>query len=147
MPNSFLIAYGKSNHGGGEIEKECGWVMVKKSLENGSLYIKNDVLAMIASICCEDIEGVTIVSGFKDGVTGILNRNFHKNGITVIEDDEEGIALEVKIAIEYGLEIKKTCELLQAAILQEIKSMTGISLSNLTIRVEGLTNTQPLATT
>ncbi len=121
--------------------------VVRKSLENGSLYIKNDVLAMIASICAEDIEGVTIVSGLKDGVSGILNRNFHKNGITVIEDEEEGIALEVKIAIEYGLEIKKTCELLQAAILHEIKSMTGISLTSLTIKVEGLTNKQPLTTT
>ncbi|MEH7222429.1 Asp23/Gls24 family envelope stress response protein [Bacillus sp. JJ1566] len=120
--------------------------MVRKSLENGSLYIKNDVLAMIASICAEDTEGVTIVSGFKDGVSGILNRNFHKNGITVIEE-EEGISLEVKIAIEYGLEIKRTCELLQEAILHEIESMTGISLSSLTIKVEGLTNTQALATT
>ncbi|MCC3357602.1 Asp23/Gls24 family envelope stress response protein [Bacillus sp. REN16] len=120
--------------------------MVRKSLENGSLYIKNDVLAMIASICAEDMEGVTIVSGFKDGVSGILHRNFHKNGITVIEEEEE-ISLEVKIAIEYGLEIKKTCELLQQAILHEIKSMTGISLSNLTIKVEGLTNSHALATT
>ncbi|MEH7383923.1 Asp23/Gls24 family envelope stress response protein [Bacillus sp. JJ1521] len=120
--------------------------MVRKSLENGSLYIKNDVLAMIASICAEDTEGVTIVSGLKDGVSGILNRNFHKNGITVIEE-EEGISLEVKIAIEYGLEIKNTCELLQEAILHEIKSMTGISLSSLTIKVEGLTNSQALATT
>ncbi|MEH7382392.1 Asp23/Gls24 family envelope stress response protein [Bacillus sp. JJ1533] len=121
--------------------------MVRKSLENGSLYIKNDVLAMIASICAEDTEGVTIVSGFKDGVSGMLNRNFHKNGITVIEEEEEEISLEVKIAIEYGLEIKKTCELLQQAILHEIKSMTGISLSSLTIKVEGLTNSQVLATT
>ncbi|WP_010282755.1 Asp23/Gls24 family envelope stress response protein [Bacillus timonensis] len=120
--------------------------MVRKSLENGSLFIKNDVLAMIASICAEEMEGVTIVSGFKDGVTGILNRNFHKSGITVIEEEED-ISLEVKIAIEYGLEIKKTCEQLQAAILHEIKTMTDISLTSLTIKVEGLTNTQALATT
>ncbi|WP_077617699.1 Asp23/Gls24 family envelope stress response protein [Bacillus sinesaloumensis] len=120
--------------------------MVRKSLENGSLYIKNDVLAMIASICVEDTEGVSIIAGFKDGVTGILNRNFHKNGITVIEE-EDSISLEIKIAIEYGLEIKKTCEVLQAAILHEIESMTGITLSNLTIKVEGLTNSHTLVTT
>ncbi|THE14350.1 Asp23/Gls24 family envelope stress response protein [Bacillus timonensis] len=119
--------------------------MVRKSLENGSLYIKNDVLAMIASICAEETEGVTIVSGLKDGVSSILHRNFHKNGITVIEE-EEGIALEVKIAVEYGLEIKKTCERLQQAILHEIKSMTDISVSSLTIKVEGLTNSKVLVT-
>ncbi|WP_453997180.1 Asp23/Gls24 family envelope stress response protein [Bacillus nitroreducens] len=121
--------------------------MVRKSLENGSLYIRNDVFAMIASICVEDMEGVTLVAGFKDGMSGILNKNFHKNGITVIEEDEECISLEIKIAIEYGLEIKRTCEHLQTAIIQEIKSMTGISLSNLTMKVEGLTRSKALVTT
>ncbi|WP_449539888.1 Asp23/Gls24 family envelope stress response protein [Ferdinandcohnia sp. Marseille-Q9671] len=112
--------------------------MVRKALNNGSLYIKNDVLAMIASICAKEMEGVNIVSGLKDGVSGILNRYYHRNGITVIEEDEQ-IGIEVKIAVEYGMEIFKTCEILQSAILNEIKAMTGISLSSLTIKVEGLT--------
>lgn len=112
--------------------------MVKKTLERGSLYIKSDVLAMITEICVNEVAGVSILAGFKDGFSGLINKNYQKKGITVIEDEDE-IRIEVKVALEYGVKIRQTCELLQAAILHEIKSMTGINLSNLTIKVEGLT--------
>ncbi|MFT4416089.1 Asp23/Gls24 family envelope stress response protein [Fredinandcohnia humi] len=111
--------------------------MVKKALESGTLYIRSDVLAMITAICVQEVEGVKVMSGFKDGVSGLLNKNYHKNGITVIEEEEQ-IGIEVRVALEYGMKIKNTCELLQATILKEIKCMTGIRLSNLKIKVDGL---------
>ncbi|MCH1623913.1 Asp23/Gls24 family envelope stress response protein [Ferdinandcohnia quinoae] len=114
--------------------------MVNKVLEHGTLYIKNEVLAMITSICIDEMDGIKISTSIRDGVVGLINRNYHKNGIMIINQENE-LQLEIKIALQVGMKIIKTCEHIQKTIIQEIKAMTGIRLLSVKISVEELSNT------
>src|SRR5690606_14488865 len=111
--------------------------MLTKVLDHGTLHIKNEVIARIINVCIEEMEGVDIVSRLKDGVAGMVNRNFYKNGSTIIENEEQ-LEIEVKVVLQYGKNIPETCELLQAQIKQEIESLTELQINTIKVKVEEL---------
>lgn len=110
--------------------------MIEKLLSNGKLHITEEVLGIITLLAIEDIEEIAkTVTGIKDDIFGVLKSNYTKKGIT-IENQEDGVVINIKISVYFGNNIVEICEKLQHLVAQEIYAMTGVSVKVVNVRVE-----------
>ncbi len=110
--------------------------MLKQSLNNGSLYITEDVLCIITSICVQESEGIEITKvGIKDEIFLKFSSNYYKKGVSISHTSED-IEIEVRVVAHFGINLLDTCYELQKSICEDIKEITGIHVSNVRIIVE-----------
>jgi uncharacterized alkaline shock family protein YloU len=110
--------------------------MATKSLQYGELYIADEVIAMIAKIAVSEVEGVvsTVSSIREDVVRAVNNRNMPK-GITVTTE-EDGVMIDLKVAIYFGKNIRTVCSELQNNIKEQVEMMSGLVVKEINIMVE-----------
>jgi uncharacterized alkaline shock family protein YloU len=110
--------------------------MIKSTLKYGELQIAEEVIAMIAMIAVSEIDGVVeTVSGIKDEVVRAVNNRNMPKGITVSNEDD-GVTIELKIAVYYDYNLSDVCKKLQAHIKEQVEMMSGISVKEINIMVE-----------
>lgn len=106
--------------------------------EKGKVKIADDVVAVIAAIAAAEIEGVAsmssgIVEGFARRVSG---KNVHK-GVHV-EVGEVETAIDLRVILYYGAKIDEVCKRLQYHVRDAVESMTGLSVVEVNVKVEGV---------
>lgn len=105
---------------------------------SGSVRIADDVVAVIAGIAAQEIEGVASMSG---GITeGLAKRVSGKNvqkGVHV-EVGEYEAAIDLRIIVTYGSKIDKVCKNVQNNVKEAVESMTGLKVVEVNVRVEGV---------
>ncbi len=108
----------------------------------GKIEIAPEVLEIIAGMAASHVEGV---SGMKGGVVGdinqLLGRKNLRQGIQVALTEQT--AIQVSIIIEYGYHIPKVGQEVQEQVKAAIESMTGISVDQVIVLVEGIKIPQP----
>lgn len=104
----------------------------------GTVKISEDVIATIASVAAESVEGVVKVgSNFKSQVSDILNtKNFNK-GVKVNIGERETI-IDVYITIEYGIKIVDVCEMVQQKVKEAIENMTDFDVVEVNVHLSGI---------
>lgn len=109
--------------------------MLQRILPNGSLHIADNVFLVIVALAIKEIQGVAgTVKGIVGDIVRIRNKNF-SNGIT-IEHSENGVKIEIKVALYYGVNIRKTCLQIQQLVHEEVEAMMGINVQEINIKVE-----------
>ena len=101
----------------------------------GTVQIADDVIAMIASLAATEIDGVTSLSG------NITNEKMSKvavkkliRGVRVTTKDN-AVTIDLAIVMEYGYNIPETCKKVQDKVLNSIETMTGLTVSDVNIRI------------
>ncbi|HJC54685.1 MAG TPA: Asp23/Gls24 family envelope stress response protein [Candidatus Gemmiger stercoravium] len=104
----------------------------------GSLKISTDVVAKIATLAAQEVDGVaSVASGSMQSVRGLLSKaSLHKPVAVVIEDGVATVTLH--IVGKYGSKIVPVCEKVQENVKQTIQNMTGITVSRVDVIVSGL---------
>ncbi len=104
----------------------------------GSVKIADDVVASIASLATREVEGVSAMAG---NVTGELMskvgiRNMQK-GVKV--DILGGnVTVDLAVTVEYGYNIPATCQKVQSKVKTAIENMTGLTVTDVNIRIAGV---------
>lgn len=104
----------------------------------GSVKIADDVVASIASLATREVEGVSAMAG---NVTGELMskvgiRNMQK-GVKV--DILGGnVTVDLAVTVEYGYNIPATCQKVQSKVKAAIENMTGLTVTDVNIRIAGV---------
>ncbi|SDP28747.1 Uncharacterized conserved protein YloU, alkaline shock protein (Asp23) family [Litchfieldia salsa] len=101
----------------------------------GSLYIKEEVLSIISTICINEYEEISTNSTRLK--TGFIQKITKKTGISVLENDD-GITIQLRLTIISGENIVNTCVHLQKIIMDEILELTGIHVSRVHIIIEDI---------
>ncbi len=106
--------------------------------DRGKVKIADDVVAVIAAIAAAEIEGVAsmssgIVEGFARRVSG---KSVHK-GVHV-EVGEVETAIDLQVILYYGAKIDEVCRKLQYHVRDAVETMTGLSVVEVNIKVEGV---------
>lgn len=109
-------------------------MVIKQSLPRGNLEIADNVLSFIILMCIQEIEGVEVLSYFKDDIRSIFDKKYYK-GIR-IDSSKEEIEIEVKLEFIHPKNMLATCLELQKLLVDEIQKMTGLTIHNLFIKVE-----------
>lgn len=119
-----------------EIDKNA--VVLKNEESVGSVQIADDVVAMIASLATTEIEGVSAMAG------NISNELMSKVGVKKLTKGvkvdvlENNVTVDLAVTMEYGYNIPATCQKVQQKVKSAIENMTGLTCSDVNIRIAGV---------
>ncbi len=117
-----------------DIEK--GTVMQGDTI--GEIRIADDVVANIAGIAATEVEGVASTVG------NITNELMNRVGIKTlnkaikVQMNEKMCNVSIALIMKYGYHIPSTCKKVQERVRTSIENMTGLTVADVDIRVEGI---------
>lgn len=113
--------------------------VVLKAEENvGVVQIADDVVAMIASLATTEVEGVGALAG------NITNELMSKVGVKKLTKGvrvnvvDGNVKVDLAVTMEYGYNIPATCQQVQSKVKSAIENMTGLSCTDVNIRIAGI---------
>lgn len=104
----------------------------------GVVQIADDVVAMIASLATTEVEGVNAMAG------NITNELMSKVGVKKLTKGVRVVVqggtvrVDLAVTMEYGYNIPETCGQVQAKVKAAIENMTGLTCSDVNIRIAGV---------
>ena len=104
----------------------------------GEVKIASDVVAIIAGLAATEVEGVYAMAGnLTNELTSRLGRKNLSKGVKV--QMESGVVhVDMMINVRYGYNIPKISEQVQERVSQQIETMTGLTVSEVNVRVAGV---------
>ena len=112
--------------------------MVKKDNSLGSIRIADEVVSIIAGLAATEVEGIAGMSGgIVGGIAEMLGRKNFAKGVKV-EVGEKEAAVDLYIIVKYGVRIPDVALAAQENVKQAIENMTGLSVVEVNIHVQGV---------
>lgn len=107
--------------------------------EKGNIKISADVVATIAGIAANEINGVAGMCGsIAGGIAEFLgNKKNPAKGVKV-ELNENSTVIDLYIIVEYGKRIPELAWELQENVKSNVESMTGLIVEKVNIHVDGV---------
>jgi uncharacterized alkaline shock family protein YloU len=116
--------------------------------DKGNTVIQDSVVAQVAGIAAQEVEGVQMgggttaaVSGFISGVTGSVTGGSNapggsnpSRGVTV-EVGEEETAVDLSLAVEYGKSIPQISQAVRQSVINRVESLVGLRVNEVNIDV------------
>ncbi|MCR5054259.1 MAG: Asp23/Gls24 family envelope stress response protein [Lachnospiraceae bacterium] len=103
---------------------------------NDNVDVTDEVVAIIAGLACTETEGVNALAG------NITHENVSKvgagklaKGVKISTDAAGDIMVKLSMILDYGYEIPVVCEQVQEKVKGMIENMTGLSVSDVDIRI------------
>ncbi|MBR6666023.1 MAG: Asp23/Gls24 family envelope stress response protein [Lachnospiraceae bacterium] len=119
-----------------EIDKKS--VILQSDENRGEVQIADDVVAMIASLAATEVKGVHALSG------NITNELMSKVGVKKLTKgvkviiNESNVTIHLAVTMEYGFNIPATCTKVQDKVKTAVENMTGLSCTDVNIRIVGV---------
>ncbi len=119
-------------------DMEKGTYVLKEDNSMGTVKIADDVVAMIASLAASEVEGVSAMVG------NITNELMSKVGMTKltkgvkVEITGREVRADIAVVLEYGYNIPATSQKVQEKVKTAIENMTGLTVSDVNIRIAGV---------
>lgn len=119
-----------------EIDKKT--VVLKDEENVGAVQIADDVVSMIASLAATEVEGVNAMAGT------ITNELMSKAGMKKLTKGVRvtvmggSVVVDLAVTMDYGYNIPATCQKVQAKVKNAIENMTGLTCSDVNIRIAGV---------
>lgn len=112
-----------------------------KELEDnkiGEVQIADEVVAIIAGLAATEVEGVDSMAGnVTNELVGKLGMKNLSKGVKVIVTPD-AVSVDMALNLDYGCSIPKTCAVVQEKVKQAIENMTGLLVSEVNIRIQGV---------
>jgi len=106
----------------------------------GDVVIADEVLAIIAGIAATEVEGVHSMDGGWSGqFISKLGIKDLARGVKVQVREGE-VKVDLSLNMEYGYAIPKVSNLVQDKVSASINNMTGLTVSEVNIRISGVVN-------
>jgi len=104
--------------------------------EDGRITIGEDVIASIARIAAERVDGIAKSSGASSG--GLMSIFGGEDLAPNIKTElsAEQVKLELRIAVEYGYPVHEVAQGVQQNVQRDIESLAGISVSGIDVYVK-----------
>lgn len=121
-----------------EKETDNGTVVLKEDENIGVVQIANDVVAIIASLAATEVKGVSAMAG------NITNALMSKVGVKKLTKGvrvsfaEGAVKVDLAVTMEYGYNIPATCGQVQNKVKAAIENMTGLTCSDVNVRIAGV---------
>lgn len=105
--------------------------------EGGTITYANEVIAIIAGVAANEIEGLAgmCTSG---GLGDIINKNRNITRGVKVEVGTEEVSVDLFVVIEYGQPIQKVALEVQENVRKNIEMMTGLHVVRVDVHVQGV---------
>lgn len=105
--------------------------------EDGRISIAEDVIASIARIAAEKVDGIAHSSG-SGGGGGLMSifggEDVAPNIKTELSDDE--VRVELRISVEYGYPVHEVAQGVQQNVQRDIEQLAGVTVANVDVFVK-----------
>lgn len=120
----------------GNKQETQDYVVDKKAI--GEVKIAADVVAVIAGLAANEVEGVYSMAGnITNELIGKLGMKNMSKGVKVMM--EEGmVRVDIALNMKYGYSIPKVTKQVQEKVSQQIENMTGLVVPEVNVRVAGV---------
>ncbi|NPV26215.1 MAG: Asp23/Gls24 family envelope stress response protein [Firmicutes bacterium] len=104
----------------------------------GSIRIADEVVAIIAGLAATEVEGVAGMSGgIAGGIAEMLGRKNLSKGVKV-EVGEKEAAVDLFVIVDFGVRIPDVALKIQENVKRAIESMTGLTVVEANVHVQGV---------
>lgn len=104
----------------------------------GSVQIADEIVAVIAGLAATEVEGVNKMYGnITNEIVSKLGMKKLSKGVKISIHDET-VSVDLKLVLDYGVNIAKVSEEVQDRVKSAIETMTGLSVSEVNIRIAGI---------
>ncbi len=104
---------------------------------SSSITYANEVVATIAGVAANEVEGIAGMCNISSGKIGGKNKGITK-GVKVEVGPEE-VSCDLYVIIEYGQPIQKVAQDAQESVRRSLEAMTGLHVVRVDVHVQGVT--------
>lgn len=110
----------------------------QREIDLGSIQVDKKAIADIAYSALRDIDGVHLVENdFKASLWELFSRRVY-SGITVREDENRQITMELKLIVRYGLNVPEVAREVQDTVRDAVLKTIDIHLKDVIVHVQGI---------
>ena len=112
--------------------------MEAMDIQGGKITFAPDVIATIASLAANEVEGIDSLGGtVVEGITGMLSKKSMTKGVKVDINDNTA-TIDISAIIKYGFKIHEVSANLQRKVKSTIENMTGLEVSDVNVAIAGV---------
>lgn len=104
----------------------------------GTITYANEVIAIIAGVAANEVEGVAGMCSGTGSITDVFGRNKNITKGVKVELGTEEAAVDIYLVIEYGTPIQTAAANVQENVRKAIESMTGLHVVRVDVHVQGV---------
>lgn len=106
--------------------------------DGGAVNISDEVVAVIASMAANEVEGIAgMVSGVAGGFAELLGMKNISKGVRCVRDGDT-VSIDLSIIVKYGAKIPDISWKLQNKVKNDVEAMTGLIVKSVNLSVEGI---------
>ncbi len=108
--------------------------------ERGSTSISDSVVAKIAGIAAQEVDGIRMGSGASQAVGGILGSitgGSQTQGVSV-EVGQEEAAVDLTLTAEYGKSVPQLAEAVRRNVINRVENLVGLRVTEVNITVSNI---------
>lgn len=123
-----------------EPEEEIIPTISEESSELGTIRINHSVVAGIVRLATQSVEGVVNVGGggVVEGLTDFFSKKESERGVKVTESADGGYEIEVRVVLEFGVDLAKIGTTIQESIRDQILAMTGNHAKSIDVVIDDI---------
>ncbi len=124
-----------------DIKSQAGdFIEQEEDMEmTGNIKISEDVIATIAGIATEEIDGVAgMYASFAGGIAEKLGAKKQPGRGVKVDMDERKVEIDVYIVVDFGTKIPDLAWSVQENVKNNVETMTGLSVEKVNIHIEGI---------
>jgi uncharacterized alkaline shock family protein YloU len=100
----------------------------------GRISISHEAVAHIVGRVAAEAYGV--VGMARGSGRRLLTRDRLRQGVTVGGSAEEGVTIELRVVVEYGLNLAQVASTLRNRVRYEVERLTGLPVAEVDVRIE-----------
>ena len=106
----------------------------------GTIRINHSVVAGIVRLATQSVDGVVNVGGggVVEGLTDFFSKKESERGVSVAEVEGGGYDIEVRVVLQFGVDLAKTGLAIQESVRDQILSMTGNHTRNIDVVIDDI---------
>lgn len=104
----------------------------------GTITYANEVVAIIAGVAANEVEGIAGMCSGVGGITEVFGRNKNITKGVKVELGTEEASVDIYLIIEYGTPIQTAAAAVQENVRKSIESMTGLHVVRVDVHVQGV---------
>jgi uncharacterized alkaline shock family protein YloU len=101
----------------------------------GRISISHDAVAHIVGRVAAEAYGVVGMVA-RNPRERLLTRDRLRQGISVGGSSEEGVTIELNVAVEYGLNLAEVASTLRNRVRYEVERLTGLRVAEVEVRIQ-----------
>ena len=103
--------------------------------KKGTVHVADDVVAVIAGLAATEVKGVAAMAGnITNELMSKVGRKNLAKGVKVVVNGKR-VKVALAIMMEYGYNIPGTCSKVQERVKSAIENMTGLTVTDVDIRI------------